>query len=622
VDTAISVSSAPAPAPPAPAGAAPASLLPWDRFVGAVAAGTGALLPIAISAATASQTFAVKYALLLVLTGAGLVPLVRLAWASRYQWQARAAIGFVAAGAVSAALSPSKLVGFFGLYLWGEGEVFLLALAAAWAIGVSLNARTRQWLVVGLLVGSTANAVAAVLQIALSLNTQQADLSGFGLFGGTQADGMLGNPIYLEAVLLGGLALLLGRLCRSSGRRALLLGCLVALHAAAIECSSERYGVLVLIALAGYAVYAYRRRAVAYVAAVAVGFVTTFLAGAGVSLSQRVASSTAATTYSLRLHVVYNGVVATLLHRPLLGFGPGEMRNAQELYESRSLATAIGPGRFFTDLHEVFANFFVMTGLIGFALFAVWFLGSAWRVRGALAGFAAAVFAVELVEPMNVGVTPLAFLALGAALAASRGEAWEAVPARGARLGLPGSRARAFAIVLGCLALLPAGVLVAGDYFLHRAQQTFSLSDARHADTLLPIWPQSADEVANVYAYESVVDHPASQADLLLSRQWGATAASRDPSDVGLWVELAAADLQLGDLRQAQADAQRALADDRYSTAALTAVGTTDGAAGDWAGAIAAYREVLVVNPGSQTLELGLRKALAHDRAFFSAGGD
>jgi hypothetical protein len=401
-----------------------------------------------------------------------------------------------------------------------------------------------------------------------------------------------------------------------------LLGALVALHAAALECASERWAVVVLVALAGYAVYAYRRRAVVYVGAIAVGFVTTFLAGAGASLSQRVASSTAATTYKLRLHVVYSDSLATLLHRPLLGFGPGEVRNAQELYESRSLATAIGAGRFFTDVHDIFGNIFVMTGIVGFALFAIWFLGSVWRVRGALAGFAAAVIAVELVEPLNVGVTPLAFLALGAALAACRGAAWEAAPPGGARLGLPGRRSLAWAIVLTCLALLPAGVLVAGDYFLHRAQQTFSLADARHANTLLPIWPGSAYELAQIYAYESVVDLPDTHRDLALSRQWGGTAASRDPSDVGVWVQLAAADLQLGNVRQARADADRAIAADPFSTGALTALGTTAGAAGDWATAVAAYREVLVVEPGSQILETGLQKALAHDRAFFQKGGD
>lgn len=596
-------------------------LTTWDRFVGFVATAMAALLPIALSAQTSAETFVPKDALDFVLAAAGIVPLLRLAWSSRYQLQARLAIGFVAAATLSAVLSPSKLVGFFGLYLWGEGDVFLLSLTAAWAIGVSLTARTRRWLMVGLLVGSTANAIAAVVQTAFSLNTQQADLSGFGLFGGTQADGMMGNPIHLEAILLGGLALLLGQLCRARGRKALLLGVLVALHASALECSSERYALVLLALLVVYAAVAYRLRSIAYVAAVAAGFVATFLGGAGASLSQRVATSSAGSTYKLRLHAAWSGSLATLLHRPLLGFGPGQMRNSLLLYQSRSLAHEIGPGRFFTDLHDFLANMLVMTGLVGFALFAAFMVTSSWRVRGAFMGFAAAALAVELAEPMNVGVTPLAFLALGAALAASRGTPWEVATRARTPVTAPGGRATVVGWALLVVGLVPAVTLVVGGVFLHQAQLTFSLSKGHDANDVLPIWPQTADEIAQVYAYQSVVDLPAKQPDLVSSRDWAATAAARDPSDTVNWSLLAAADLQVHDYLAARTAGERAVADCPLCTAALTALGTSDGALGDWPGAVAEYRAALSVEPQSATLRTGLQKALAHDRTFFENSG-
>lgn len=606
---------------PADTAAGASDLTTWDRFVGGVATAMAALLPIAISAQTNAETFVPKYALVLVLAAAGTVPLFRLAWSSRYQLQARLAIGFVAVATLSAALSPSKLVGFFGLYLWGEGDVFLLSLMAAWAIGACLTARTRQWLMVGLLVGSTANAIAAVVQTAVPLDTQQADLSGFGLFGGTQADGMMGNPIHLEAILLGGLALLLGQLCRSRGRRAVLLGALVALHAAALECSSERYALVLLVLLLCYAVVAYRRRSIAYVAAVAVGFVATFLGGAGASLSQRVATSSAGSTYKLRLHAAWSGSLATLLHRPLLGFGPGQMRNSLLLYQSRSLAHEIGPGRFFTDLHDFLANMLVMTGLVGFALFAAFLATSSWRVRDAFMGFAAAALAVELAEPMNVGVTPLAFLALGAALAATRGGPWDPAPRARTRVRAPGGRPAAIGWALLAAGLVPAVVLVVGGVFLHQAQLTFSLAKGQDANDLLPIWPETAYAMAQIYAYESVVDPPAKPQDLASSRNWAATAAARDPSDTVNWSLLAAANLQVHDYPAARDAGERAVADCPLCTAALTALGTSDGALGDWPASIAEYRAALRVEPQSTTLRQGLRRALAHDRTFFENSG-
>jgi len=583
----------------------------WDVISGGLAAGLGALVPIATSPAVQSQTFVPKYALVLILMAAGLVPLVRLAISSRYAWRARVALGFLGVAVVSAIVSPSKLVGFFGLYLWGEGAIFLFALVAAWALGVTLGPLGRSWLFTGLLVGASVNAAAAVVQTMFQLNTQVADLSGFGLFDGTQADGMMGNPVHLEAILLGGLALILGRTCRRDWPAVLAPAALVALLAAGLECSSERLGVLLVVALMAYAVWAYRKRAFAYLGAIAVGFGGAYLGGAGARLSTRVATSTASTTFGLRFHAWVTGVRATLEHRLFLGFGPGEVRNAITLYQSRSFARRLAPGRYFTDLHNLFVNILVMTGIVGFLLFCVFLAGTSWKVRGAFAGFAVLTLGVELVEPMNMGVTPLAFLALGAALTASRGQPFDNGTIA------PGRRARALVVLLCCVALLPGAVLVVGDGVEHSALQHFSLSDAKLANRLVPIWPETAAGLAEIYAYESVVEPHSQHEYLMLSLSAATAAAARDPSDNENWVLVVKGDISLGDLSVAWRDVARAIRDDPFSVHALSALGVLHAVEGDWSGAIAAYEEAQSIAPGNVLVAQGLAAAKRHDRSYF-----
>jgi hypothetical protein len=585
------------------------AIAPFEYFLGIVAAFAAALLPIAYSPLAASGTFVPKYAVLIVFTGIGIVPLCRLAMGSRYTWPARFGLAFVVVALISAGLSPSKLVGFFGLYLWGEGAIFLGSLVAAWAVGTCLGPLTRPWLFGGLLVGAAINAVVAIVQTTFNFSTQTAYLAGVGLYNSAQADGLMGNPIHLEAILLGALALVLGCTCRASRQHLLAWVALVALFSAALECSSERYALVMVVLLAAYAAVAYRWRSLAYIVAIGVGFGAASLAGAGASLGQRIATSTATTTFGQRIHGAVDGVLATLRHQPLLGFGPGEQRNALYLYQPVSLARATA-GRYFTDVHDLPANIIVMTGIVGFLFFAAFALGGGRRARGAFAGYAAASFAVALIEPMNIAVTPLAFLALGAALAATCGTPWVDVSRA------PRRRMAALAGALGVVALVPAVLMLSSDILEHSAQQHFSLSDGKTADALLPIWPQTAQELTTIYDFDSIVDPSQHQADTAEALQWASWAADRDPSDGEDWVVVGTEDIQLGDLAAAKTAADIALADYPLGTGPLELSGLVDANLGDWSGAIADFRTALSVDPVSQ-FRTSLRAAEAHDRSAF-----
>ncbi|MGD0595721.1 MAG: hypothetical protein ABSB54_18780, partial [Acidimicrobiales bacterium] len=106
---------------------------------GLVAAAAAALLPTVFSPSVFSWTFTPKLAVLLVLAAIGVVPLVRLARSSHVSWAARAAMAFLLVGLISALLSPSINIGFFGLYEWGTGWLFWLGCAGGFALGAYLR---------------------------------------------------------------------------------------------------------------------------------------------------------------------------------------------------------------------------------------------------------------------------------------------------------------------------------------------------------------------------------------------------------------------------------------------------------------------------------------------------
>lgn len=597
----------------------------------AVAAAVGLVLPVAFFPAGNSAEFLPKDVLTLVVAAVGLVPLGWLAVHSRVAWPARALIGLTLVGAISAAISSSPLVGIFGLNDWGEGELFLVALASAWAIGASLDRRGREWLVRGLLGGAAISAVVAYLQMALrgtgtlALLAAQARL---GPYDGTQADGLLGNPVQLEALLLGAVALLVAsevqrgptrHRLRSAGALLLLAG-----FSAGLELTGERLAPLLLVAVVVVGVAVGRTRMVSSAVALAVGYALAF-AGAGRGTASRVAASSAHNTYGLRVHVWLGGIEATLLHAPLIGFGPGEMFEAIDRYQSVGLARAITPALTFVDLHDLFVNVLAMTGVIGLGCFVAFLVTTSYRVRSPLWCFAALLLVVQLVEPLSVGVTPLAFLALGAALA-------EHVEQRhGARrqtAGPPSSTPRSRAVaaatsgaldgpesaawslqrgaprwLLGVTAVLVAVAVAAGsvamtaDVIERDALSHFSLADARTANELLPIWPTTADAIALIDAYHSVIERNTSL--LAQSRNESAIAAARDPSDPAGWLMVSAADLELHQLGPAYVAIERALADEPNSFQALHQLGIFATDTHRYRLAVGAYERAVEVDPTS-----------------------
>jgi len=571
--------------------------------LGAFAAIDAALLCLAFSPQVGSETFTPKFAVMLLLAAIGIVPLARLVMArSPLRWPARAAVAFLAVSLLSALVSPSPNIGIFGLDLWGTGWLLWAGAAGAFAIGASLGPNDRRWMFGGLLVGALGNAIIAVFQV-----VSNAQSGGLALYDARQADGVLGNPVHLEALLLGGLALILGRACRDPLRWA----AAVLLLTVGLEFTSERLALVILAALVLYALYSYGvRRGGVFTVMIGAGYAIGYLGG-GAGLRSRVTSGTGSTTFGTRIRIWVEGA-HYVLHHPLLGAGPGQLRTAMDSVASLSFYQHVLAGKILTDGHDIFVEVGVTTGLLGLVCFVVWLFGAARAsARCGFLGFAAAMIAVELVEPINVAILPLVFLGLGTAAAVRLRptERTDSSPVfHSEQLGRTNARsdegraARPYAGIVTTVALLLAlflGVtMVVGDSYLFRRTnsgpgQPFNIAAAKDASRLLPYWPESAIEVAQVEAYETTSGGSHYRADLLDSRRWTAAGLGRDPRNPRIWTLLAGANVALKVYGLARADYYQALSCDKWYTPALEGLAQLAGTQGHWSDAVHWYRLAL-----------------------------
>lgn len=568
-----------------------------------------AFLPVAIVSGVAYPSFIPKYALMLLAAGPGIVPLVRIARRPGTRWPARAALSFLGVALVSALLSSARGIGFFGLYLWGTGFLFWLSCASAFAIGASLRRRDLTWAFYGLLAGAGANAVMAVYQIVFhpAAPAFQAYASG------TQADGFLGNPVHLEALLLGAIVLCAAKFCDAPQR----WGWFVLLLGVALEFTSERVFIPLLVVVFAVVIYERRARGLLFSAVVSLGCLIGYLGG-GAALGNRVTSGTSQTTFGLRIEL-WRDAARGLFHHPIIGTGPGELLAGTAPYIRAGLGHQLD-GRLFTDAHNFLVEVTVTTGILGLGFFVAWLFGIARIARGPFLGFAVALMAVELVEPMNVGVTPLAFLAAGAAIGSvlcslERGPAPAIMSPLGAAR-MQASTARASAARLGglrrrgaALARVVVGVSAAASLFLavtafagvvgFARTATVSLAAARSSNTLVPYWPQSAAQIGFYWRYEYAVDHaPAlERADLENARTWYTNAAGRDPADPVAWWEVAQIDRLLGDRAAEGTALARSLADDPYLPASLSSAAALSVSEGKWGTAVSYLHRLQLVRP-------------------------
>ena len=524
-----------------------------------------------------SGVWAPKMAVLVVMGAAGL-PLVVARAAGRDRWPERlvtrpaglAALAFVVVAGASAAVSPAGTAVVVGLYGQGTGLVFVACLAGMWALGTATHGEAewagrsgRAWVELAVVTGAVVNAAVGVGQEVFHLT---------GLVPGDKsfATGLLGNPAYLGAACAAGLALLGGRTAARPWRW---LGPVVLLGLA-IGASGERLSGLSALAIAvlevGCAAAGRRQhrdasrlgRAAGFATAIVVSVVVGSLLPAmrthgSAGVLGRAAHTTVANTVTGRVDAWRAGLAA-LGHRPLLGFGPGQFRDAIAAtltpHQARSVDLSI-----FVGAHDLVVEYATTTGVLGLVAVVAWLVLAARRRRGRLVIAAGALLLCALSQPMEVATTPLLFLLLGAARLAPA-PAWDAAAAerRGpARLPAPGRWLPVLTAAAVAVAGVAGGALVVGDHSYARAAHALAshrpvqaAAAARAADGALFAWPEPVSLLA--------------RADAAAGRRQAAlraddVARSRDPADPALWVACGEAALSAGRPAEARTDVRQAL---------------------------------------------------------------
>jgi len=605
--------------PPTPAdvggavGSAPAWSLatPAERAV-AVAAG---LLATAVLFGLTTGSLPPHLAVMVVVAAAGIpVLLARAAGAGidgTGTWAARAALGFVAVGAVSSALAASPALALVGSFIQGTGWVFMVALASAWALGTTLGRAGRLLLEQALVAGALANAVVALAQSAVGGGFLDVVASR------SEVTGLLGNPVFLATLLAASLALLGDRFLAAPRRWWLA----VVLVTVALGVASERLALVMAVAVVAIDVVRAGRhhrstparwRAAAYgvlcLAGVAAGVVLAQVRGH--RLSSQVLHATAQETFGDRLQAWRAGLLA-VVHHPLVGTGPDQYQAATSALFPLSFVQR-HPGWSFIDAHNLFVEYAVTTGVLGAALLVAWLVAAG---RGALRGarrpgqperrrlvlFAGVVGAVALAEPLNVVVLPLAMLALGAAGAGGGRSA--------VARGEPGRRGRLLAwTTWGAAAcgLVVAGLYLVGDNALDRATAAYEVADdatalsvGALANTLLAPWAEPAQLLGQVHYYLGL---PGDEHQGLLAAAWYTTAAHRDPGDPDRWAVLASTDIRFHRYAAARAAAAEALARAPYFAPAMVELGIVAGAEGQKAAEQAWFERAVQADPSQPAL--------------------
>lgn len=512
----------------------------------------------------------------LVMGAGGLVPL--LAATRRRDVAAIALSAWVTWAVLATIASNDPVTATVGVYNWGTGLLFVVCMAATWALAIAAEEAARRAMTLAVLGGALVNAVAAAVQV-----TGIMSVFPFETDGG-RAAGFLGNPVHLGAVCIAALILLaleerpiaahavaalaLGVGIQASGSRlALALG-MVALGALLLRRRWIGAALVTLALLGGVVIVALLPAASAPGSAVSSSRLTE---ASGEGLTARFGT--------------WRSALDPIVDAPLLGAGPGRFRASTLPVRSIEVARAEGPERAYVDAHNLVVEYAVTTGPVGSALLVGALVAGLWRGRGPWRCAGAALIASHLFSPQSVAVTPVLFLALGLAQPRPVGRP----PPRSI-----GQRATSTALVV--VAASAGATLVVGDFHLRQARLDVTVDDAMRAERLLPPWPQTARTLATAHAFLALSSPDGSPA-AAESRRWLEEAARRSPDDPSRWSDLGDEHLANGEGERAAKEYERALQSSRYSTRALNGLARSRAMVGDTAGAIDALKRSLDVVP-------------------------
>lgn len=523
------------------------------------------------------SVFAPEAAVFLAMGAAGLPLLVARAVGHRGSrratselWAARLAIAFVVSGLISVAMAARPTLALVGLYQHGTGWLFIAGVAGFWALGTGLGDTERRLLELALIFGALANSVLTVFQ-------QLFGLGGIGLEGlAGQPDGVLGNPVLYGGLAAAALVLITPRFIAQPRR----WWAGVVIIGVGIGLSGERLpALLALIVVGFYAGSRWRQRSQSIdqlgwrrslenagitIAAILVGSLVAKLKG-GLGVVSHAAGSTTSETFGQRLDAWRNGLHAFASH-PIFGSGPGQFRAATSPYYSVSDFRVDGGVTItFPDAHNIIIEYAVTTGIIGLGLLAAWFVYAVLHRSGPLIGFGLVILALQMAEPLNIVLTPLAFLAIGAAALTSRANpdspdetGTRASPAARVPAWI-GPTSLALAVVAGVVGIL----IVVGDVNFETTRadniannNQAALGPGATANSLIGFWPDTASLLGTIHLALGKSGQPGQYTQAIL---WAQQAVDKDPTNSHLLTTLARYQGSVGDNAGATRSALEAL---------------------------------------------------------------
>jgi O-Antigen ligase len=510
-----------------------------------VAAGFAVVVPLLNMAALPMSGWSSRFVLLPVAAAAGISLLFRLR-RSPLRLVAVVGLAWLVWGMLCVAFSSVPALAFWGAWDFGTGGLFMLAVAGLWAVGAWSGDRGAILVERALIVGGLVNALIAVVSAGV-------DLSGLGLSGpGVQQGGLWGNAAVLAAFLLGVLWLLAPYI-RTGPRR---YGALVVVVAAGLQVSGERAALaVVLVVLAASFRRIGRRSGLIFVSLVLVGM----LGGLGVAhVSSAPSAVSRATSSSEGMGPRFENWMSAahaVAHRPIFGEGPGRYAAAADPLRTLALVRARGSDVYYTDAHDIIVEYAVTTGIPGVVLFVAWAAVAFWaaRRRASLVGFAGAVLAVQLLQPQNVGLTPLAFLALGAA----------AAPELRLRGSVGASILHGMVVVAGAAV---AVVLFIGFFQYQRMVDGRRLSVAASARSLLPPWPDVTIEYGRTVFLNDTALGKDPRARFADWGSWDLTAIKQDPKSPSSYYDAGQTEYLAGQFALASAVLHKGITLDPWSS--------------------------------------------------------
>ncbi|MFZ0667265.1 MAG: O-antigen ligase family protein [Acidimicrobiales bacterium] len=584
------------------------------------------LLTLAYIPGWSSSVWVPKEAVLAILAAAGLPVLFVLGFA-RHQTvpastrlAARFAMAFVVVGLVSALLSSTPGIALVGLYQQGTGWVFMCGAAGCYALATRLGPRARELLQVLIIFSAVINAVVAVIQL-----TGKLDNYGLPLYNGQLPDGLQANPFELGALLTGALALCAPRFIANPRKWYLP----VAILMVGDGVCGERLPQLLVFAVIGYVAWRVagpsRTRnmkeiksaagfAVLSIASLVLGYlIYSWSTSSGAF--QRVTTSTSSETFGQRFEAWREGL-RSFSHHWMIGSGPGQFRAAtSSLFPFSFVKSA--PGMVFTDAHNFVVEYLTTTGILGAAALIGLLVVAFCNARGPFVLACVVLLAVELAEPLNVAVFPVALAMLGAAGPLLRhpvaSPPVEGQPVEGHAVEEPDHRvsplpsfARLSVVVMVVVGIVAGALLVVGDGLMLRSEdqfgtdQTAALATGNVANTLLAAWPEPAQNVSKIHFFLGLGDH---QPQRLQSIYWAKVAVSRDPTNPSLLVGLASYEMSAGEFAAAQHAAIDATHYLPWYPSALNVAGVASLALGEKAEAHHYFGLSLKAEPGQGAIE-------------------